>query len=84
MIQLSRGRNIHFKVKKSECCLSETHVGAYSRASKLKPVRECAPLKTDFEFQKNTSYLSVFSSGRINYFTVNRPIRLNGKDTCNP
>jgi hypothetical protein len=41
-------------------------------------------LRTKFEFQEYTSYLSVFSSGRIIHFTVNRPTLLNGKDTCIP
>jgi hypothetical protein len=32
---------------------------------KLKPVRECFPLRTESQFQYNTSYLSAFSTGRI-------------------
>jgi hypothetical protein len=40
-------------------------------SEKLEPVRECSPLGTNFEFPKNTSYLSGFLSGRIIHLTVN-------------
>jgi hypothetical protein len=34
-------------------------------SEKLEPVRECSPWRNKLEFQKNASYLSAFSSGRI-------------------
>jgi hypothetical protein len=51
----------------------EAELGSY----KLDPVRESSPLRTKFEFQKNTYYLSA--SGRIIHCTVKRPIWMNGR-----